>query len=293
MSAENDLPEEENFSDDPEENLRMQNDFLKMKMMAESGAIFGGDVELPPEIQNQFLRNILEFERANADSKPMRIFEILGKPFFEEEKNLDEIIFETEFKRLLELLNDYSINIQFTKERDDRFKYNFITSELFDHETTFLPVKGMITYFSYEEFHPDHEQEITDITNHFLNDFFERKLSTETDYINRELIEPDGTILSREELINRFYSLYEAAIEFENPSFSLDNVDFELKESHQQPFGMGFSEGDINYQMIFGDGSRKKISGPFKIYLTREFDSWGICFFYLTGYNLHQNQHKD
>jgi hypothetical protein len=271
----------------------MQNDFLKMKMMAESGAIFGGDANLPPEIENQFLKNILEFEKVNAESKPMRIFEMLGKPTFEDENNLDTVTFQSEFARLLELLNDYSINIHFGKERDDRFKYNFITKELFDHETSFLPVKGMITYFSYEEFHPDHEQEITDITNHFLNDFFERKLSNDADYINKELIEPDGTILSREDLINRFYSLYEAAIEFESVSFILENVDFELKESHEQPFGMGFSEGVIKYEMIFQDGSRKKISGPFKIYLTREFDSWGICFFYLAGYNLHQKEQKD
>ena len=172
MSQENELPEDENFSDDPEENLRMQNDFLKMKMMAESGAIFGGDADLPAEIENQFLKNILEFEKVNADSKPVRIFEILGKPFFDDEKNLNATQFRTQFTRLMDLLNDYSINIHFTKERDDRFKYNFITKELFNHETSFLPVKGMVTYFSYEEFHPDHKQEITDITNHFLNDFF-------------------------------------------------------------------------------------------------------------------------
>ena len=68
MNKNNDLPEEEKFSDDPEENLRMQNDFLKMKMMAESGAIFGGVEGLPPEIENQFLNNILEFEKQNSTS---------------------------------------------------------------------------------------------------------------------------------------------------------------------------------------------------------------------------------
>ena len=59
----NELPEEEKFSDDPEENLRMQNDFLKMKMMAESGAFFGGEGGLPADIENQFLKNIMEFEK--------------------------------------------------------------------------------------------------------------------------------------------------------------------------------------------------------------------------------------
>ena len=87
MSQNNELPEDEKFSDDPEENLRMQNDFLKMKMMAESGAFFGGEGGLPADIENQFLKNVMEFEKANAGSPIQKIFYILGKPTFEEEKN--------------------------------------------------------------------------------------------------------------------------------------------------------------------------------------------------------------
>ena len=68
MEQQPELPEEEKFSDDPEENLRLQNDFLKMKMMAESGAWFGGEekVGLPPDIENQFLKNVMEFEKVTC-----------------------------------------------------------------------------------------------------------------------------------------------------------------------------------------------------------------------------------
>ena len=281
----NELPEEEKFSDDPEENLRMQNDFLKMKMMAESGAFFGGEGGLPADIENQFLKNIMEFEKANTNSKPATIFDILGKPNFEDEKNLGEEKFGVQFSKLQKLLKKYSMNVEFERERDNRFKYNFITKELFAHQTAFMPVKGMSTYFSYEEFHPDHELEITGKTNQFLNDFFERNLDTDTYYINKELIEPDGNILPREQLIKRFQSLYEVAREFENTSFKIENIQFELKDENET--GMGFSEGSINYDMIFRDGNRQKIRGPFKIYFAREWDVWSICFFYLAGYNLH------
>lgn len=40
MNEDQEFSGEEKFSDDPGENLRMQNDFLKMKMMAESGSLF-------------------------------------------------------------------------------------------------------------------------------------------------------------------------------------------------------------------------------------------------------------
>jgi hypothetical protein len=55
MEQDEELPQDEKFSENPEENLRMQNDFLKMKMMAELGAFFGGESNLPSDVENQFL----------------------------------------------------------------------------------------------------------------------------------------------------------------------------------------------------------------------------------------------
>lgn len=286
MSKENNLPEEEKFSDDPEENFRMQNDFLKMKMMAESGAWFGGEGGLPPDIENQFLKNVMEFEKVNADAKSQTIYDLLDKPDFEDEKNLDDEKFEAEFSRLNRLLEDHGMDVGFRRERDDRFKYNFITKELFKHETSFVPVKGMITGFLYEEFHPDHELDITNLTDRFLNDFFERNLDVDTYYINKQIIHPDGKLIPREDIIKRFLSMYEAIPEFENTSFIIENQDFELQEKDDIQTGMGFSEGTILYDAIFRDGERKKINGPFKIYFSLEWDCWTICFFYLAGYNL-------
>ncbi len=293
MEQDQESPEEEKFSDDPEESLRLENDFLKMKLMAESGGIFGGssDSELPPEIENQWLKNVMEFEKANANTKPQKIFELLGSPAFKGEKSMSEKEFNDEFIRLNKLLDDHNINVDFSAPQTNRFKYHFITGELFEHETDFIPVKGMTTNFIYEEFHPDHQNEITEITNEFLNDFFERNLSTDTHYINDDIIIPDGNVISKEQLINRFYSMYEVALEFENTSYKIENIDFEIREEAEDaPSGMGFSEGEIEYEMIFNDGQKKKIHGPFKIYFGRKWNVWTIYFFYLAGYNLHPKE---
>lgn len=288
MTDDNELPESEKFSDDPEENLSLENEFLKLKMMAESGGIFGGTgTGLPPEIENQWLKNIMEFEKTYADAKPQKVAELLGNPSFENEKNLDDEKLELAFNRVQELLKDHNINVNFIATQTDRVKYNFITGELFEHETDFVPVKGMTTNFIYEEFHPDHKNEIAEITNEFLNDFFDRKLGIDTHYLNDEIIIPDGNIISKEELISHFQSMYEAALEFENTSFQIQDIQFEMNENTENiPSGMGFSEGDIQYDMIFENGERRKINGPFKIYFGREWDLWTIYFFYLVGYNL-------
>ena len=151
----------------------------------------------------------------------------------------------------------------------------------------------MTTNFIYEEFHPDHKQEITEITDEFLNDLFERKLSIDSDYLDNEIIIPDGNVISKEQLINRFYAMYEVAVAFENTSFEINNIEFEVKEETEEtPSGMGFSEGEIRYDMIFKDGGRKMMHGPFKIYFGRQWGFWNIYFFYLAGYNLHPREEE-
>lgn len=288
MNKNNDLPEEETFSDDPEENLRMQNEFLKLKMMAESGAIFGGGENLPPEIENQFLNNILAFEKQHSSSSQKKIKEILGSPNFEQEEKLDDKAFEKAYKKLTLLLKNHSIQVDFSKERTDRFKYNFITTELLEHDTPFFAMEGMTTYFSYEEFHPDHELDIRERTHQFLDDFLERKLEPDTYYIEDQIAEPDGNIYNREDYMKRFAAMYEATQSFENYSFEIENIDFELHEEEEDKTSMGFSEGNIKYEIVWPTGERKLIEGPFKIYFTRTWDVWGIFFFYLAGFNMHK-----
>lgn len=64
--------------------------------------------------------------------------------------------------------------------------------------------------------------------------------------------------------------MYEVAVVFENTSYNIENIEFEIeKEIEDVPSGMGFSEGEIQYDMIFENGERKKIHGPFKIYFGR------------------------
>lgn len=282
----------EKFSDDPEENTKLENEFLQMKIMAESGGIFGEfDNDLPPEVMNQWLKNIVEFEKNYADGKEVKLRESLGNPVYKDESGLDDTKFNAAYQKLNQLLEEHHIQVNFLRERDDRFRYNFITKELFDHETSFAPVPGMTTNYIYEEFHPDHEMEITNRTNEFFDSFFKRRLGDiENPYFEGEFILPDGNILPAEEMLKRFETMYEAIPEFENTSFEVEKIDFELKvkseEEDAEETGMGYSEGTVRYDMIFKNGDKKKINGPFKIYFGMEWDWWSIYFFYLAGFNL-------
>ncbi|RYD70282.1 MAG: hypothetical protein EOP53_25700, partial [Sphingobacteriales bacterium] len=58
------MKNEEKFSDNEEENLRIENELLRLKMSAQFGDAFKMESmhDVPPEIENKFLQNIMEFE---------------------------------------------------------------------------------------------------------------------------------------------------------------------------------------------------------------------------------------
>jgi len=63
------MQQEQKFSEDHLENIQIENDFLKLKLKAQYGDTFfmQSNTDLPPEIENRFLKNMIAFEN-NAES---------------------------------------------------------------------------------------------------------------------------------------------------------------------------------------------------------------------------------
>ena len=151
--------EKENISWSDEEELRAENDFLKMKLMLENGAEFHGSPGslMPPEIENRFLRNIAAFEEHWAQQKMITVFEKIGAPKHFEPVNLiseDEI--EDRWRNLWEYLHEKGIHVEHCSPRvTARELYRFTTEELFQQEIEDIAVPGLMRGFIYDEFHPD------------------------------------------------------------------------------------------------------------------------------------------
>jgi hypothetical protein len=276
----------EKFSDNPEENLQIENEILRMKVTAELGGAYEGSENLPPEIENEFLKNILAFEHRFANTQMVKLADLLGNPVVKKADGLADDMINTELNDLEELLDQNNIVVEFIRPRDNRFKYRFITEELFDHETDDLHLEGVTKYFTYEDFHPDHEAEIEEQTIGFLSDWFERKTAVDNDYLNEQFIQPDGKTLTKEELVSKIKLVFDAYTHFEESKYAISEIKYDLNSSPGSlNGGMGFSEGIVKYTVILENGDRKEIEGPFKLYFSREFGSWRIFFFYLTGFN--------
>src|ERR1700712_3091325 len=216
------------FSNDPAENLRIENEILRIKIKTELGGEYESDENLSPELENEFLKNILAFEHRYSKIKMVKIANLLGNPIVVKAAKLDDIAVIKAYNELEELLAQKNIVVEFTKPRDERFKYRFITEELFEHETDDMEVPGMTKYFNYEEFHPDHEAEIKEYSIKFLADWFIRKTDAAKWYLDDQFIQPDGKAFTKEEMIAYFKKVFAAYTAFEESGYAMGEVQFDL-----------------------------------------------------------------
>src|SRR5687767_5784195 len=98
-----------------DEQLRAENEFLKMKLMLEKGAQFGitGEMErLPAEIENKFLKHIMEFEEQAAQPVTATVFETLNKPsHFKPVQEIPEDQIDQAWKELSAYLKQHSVRL--------------------------------------------------------------------------------------------------------------------------------------------------------------------------------------
>ncbi len=139
--------------------LKTENDFLKMKIMLEKGGHFmgGDDHEVPPEIENDFLNNILAFEEQFEKQKRIKVFDKIGKPaHFLPAGEIDDSEMDNAWNELNEYMRQYNINLDVCSPNiGSRELYRFTTEELFNHETDDINLPGWSTNFIYDEFYPD------------------------------------------------------------------------------------------------------------------------------------------
>jgi hypothetical protein len=270
------------LSDDPEENLRMENELLRLKLQAELGGQSFTSGKLGPEIENEFLKNVMAFEQNWANSKSSKVYDLLGKPGFKKCDDLNDSEIEEELEKITDLLAKKNMEVYFgdDDEYDSRTRYHFITEELFDHETTFAPMPGMTTHFDYEEFHPNHKTDIQRRAEEFLSEWFKQSLNEKSWELADQFILPDRKILSRAEVAMRLKNIFDAYTVFIDEKYKIIDVGFEL-EGYT---GLGHAEGVVKYDAVLENGESVRISGPFKLYMTLETGWWSIFHIVFPGF---------
>ena len=272
------------FSEDPDENFRMENEFLKMKIAAQFGGDFGAMEGLPPDIENQFLKNILQFEDHTAH-KPVaikKVMDLLGHPVFEPSATITDAAIDAALHHVMECYHQHDLHVDFIADYPERLKYEFLTTELLEHETdTSFMMPGMTWNFIYEEFHPNHGHDIEEQANNFIHAWFKQDKPIFEQLLSPKLPLPTpGILLERSEVIKKMGHLFDSFTAFQHTNYIVGEVSYEM----DQDLGMGFAEGAMKYDAIMENGESIHFEGPMKIYFALQGYYWEVMYFIVPGF---------
>ncbi len=283
MEEEINKEQEENFNDDPEQNLHIENEILKLKMQAEKGALFRGNMEdLPPEMEAEFLKNVQQFEESFDKANQITIYESIGQP---EYKMVEELMPEEvkgEITRIIEMMHAKNIIFEVLGQYELSVIYKFITEELFREKIREVNFPGYIHSFVYEDFHPNHNIDIAGTAQDFLNHWFEKGFDENNAELAGQLITAEGKIFSKQEGIEKLRNCLNSYQRFINIKFKGSDIAFEWDEKEGK--GLGHAEGMFSYDAEIENGETIHIAGPFKLYMINETGLWQIFYFVFPGF---------
>ncbi|HET8829586.1 MAG TPA: hypothetical protein VFM79_09595 [Pelobium sp.] len=277
------MENEEQFSTDPNENAKIENEFLKLKMNAQFGANFFSENVLPPEIENSFLKNVLAFEENHAKAEYVTIYQRINKPDFQPISELkSEAEVSNALNELIAVLGQNDIRLDICDgPYPDEVIYRFITEELLMQEIEKNNDFGT-SVFIYEEFHPNHKADIERITKDFLEHWIDRDVDGLGHELASDIITAQDTVISIAQLSSKLVRFFESYQRFNNLDYVIDEVSFELSE---EGTSMGHAEGFLVYTAILENSETIIFKGPFKLYMALSYGYWEVVYFVMPGFN--------
>ncbi|HMS65293.1 MAG TPA: hypothetical protein PKD83_08590 [Ignavibacteria bacterium] len=260
MIPQNDLPHLT-----PDEKLKMENDLLKAKLIAEFG-MKGSDSILDSEMENQWLNHIYDFEKTYADAGRISIYEFIGKPEFQYIEDLNKEEISSELERLHEIMSENGILLDTLCEYEDELIYKFITEEFFKEETDNVKIEGMNHCFTYEDYHPNHEYDLKNQTEDFICSVFKKEWNKEFYGIYLfDTVEYEGTKLERDNFMETIITFQKANNPLSLLSMEIQKTDFDFEKEI----------AEVNGMLAVKSGS-EEYSGKFRLKFKLDFGYWVI-----------------
>lgn len=262
-----------------QDELKAENLLLKLKLEMEHGMMMCDTSKLDPEIENQWLSNIYNFERQSEDAKQTTVYDLIGRPDFKPLHELTAQEVSDELSRLLNILWENQINFSCICKYEDELIYRFITEEFFEHVVDEIRIDGMINHYIYEEFYPNHDYDLRRYTTEFiekiLNDnwvpeFDKSDLTSEVTFRGKQY---DGDSISG--IIQTFQEAFHPV---EIKESSIEHVGFDLEEQFASV------RMQLSYSTRPENGKTPVYTGKAFLNFKMEFDYWRICSFQLPGF---------
>lgn len=215
-------------------NLRRENELKKLKLRAEFGARFMEDdeeaAEIPADIESKFLDYVQKFEEAAAKKEVKKVSEVLGNPNFKNQDQLSDVEVLQELDKIFDFMKLHQIELDAIYEVDDREIYRFITEELMEEEIDIIDIPDMMNCFIYEEFHPNHAE---DLKRESI-DFIEMLLKQDFEFIHYHCADKlifQGNEIPLDEFIEKAIELLDGQGELILPQIDVGSVNIGAEEA--------------------------------------------------------------
>lgn len=202
-----------------DDDKRIENGLKKKELEDKYGAVFSDHTDLPLDLENAWLKNVEAFEESFSNAKTTSVFNFIGQPEFAKLSALNDQEISKELDRILDLMQERGVSLDTICEVDEKELYRFITEELMMHEIDDIKIPGMMTCFTYEEFHPNAKLDIEQAIEYFFG-FTMKKVENiggegyDLLYIDTEsYLNNEGQLLDRiyvEKTINNFLDSFDS-----------------------------------------------------------------------------------
>jgi hypothetical protein len=248
--------------------LKQENELTKLKIQAEFGFEVNGHSELNPAIENIWLKQILEFERAMVNKETIKIKERIGNPFLKPSAEIPDQEIPAELQKVMELLHSKNLVIDSVAGIDDREMYRFITEELLEEETDNNVPSNMLVCYLYEEFHPNPEYDIKNRGKELMN-LLESETEVNFDFVIISESDDETQVVRKDYLIRRLKLFKDAFDEVKVKKYNVKSVTI-TNDCAEVLF-------EYKLSLLPAESrSRHMISGIGKLYLKNTYDWWGI-----------------
>ena len=260
----------------PDEKLQAENEILKLKLQAEFG-MEKMESSLNEGMENEWLNYIYNFEKQFAEQKSCTVYDFIGRPGFRKANELTKEETPKELERIMEIMQSNGIDLGTICEYEDAVIYRFITEELFEKETNEIRIPGMMHCFTYEAFHPNHDYDIREHSNQFIqfliskkwDEFMNNILLASTVSYNQQQYDPK----TFPAIIKAFQSEYQ---KMKLLKWEIQSVSFDMETR------TGILEGSIKYRSF---RPTQIYEGAVNLEFKLEYDFWSVSKVVVPGFS--------
>jgi hypothetical protein len=261
--------------------LRIENDILKLAMQAEFGAEFMDFADIPPEVENNFLKMVRKIEEMEREAPLISVFDFVGRPLVPLSDEIAEDSINAELEKLYAVLEGNDLSLVSIRDYPPRHMYKFITEELFPFEMQDVRMPGMVGIFCYEDFHFEPEEDIRGVILSFLYGWEKLQWRNPKELIEEHPVQPGGNMVTQESLIRHMIQEAGKFSSIQSLEYNLHSIEVKWTD---ELFGMGYALGEMRYMATFPDGSEQWFEGECKFCCGTLGEEWRLHYFQIPGF---------